>query len=135
MPPNPPKNNERIWVIDDDPADRHLTLVALQTIRPNLTFKGFASLRSALASLEDGNRPSVVFVDWTLPGEDTRTAPSKIGRYGAWTCLLTNLDCAMIPDREAFDSFGSKPYGFEALCQLLEGALQKWGDSDTPTSP
>lgn len=113
-----------VWVIDDDPADRELTLAALRKVRPDVRTKGFSSLRAAIATLEEGARPDGAFVDWTLPGEDTSTAPGRIGQYGVWTCLLTNLDCAMIPERVRFDSFGSKPYGFDALCSLLDGALE-----------
>jgi DNA-binding NtrC family response regulator len=119
---------QEIWVIDDDPADRHLTLWALESTT-SAARRGFESLRSAAAALEGGARPDIVFVDWTLPGEDTRTAPNRIGRYGAWTCLLTNLDCAMIPERTAFDAFASKPYGFDALCALLQTTVQRWEDA------
>lgn len=112
-----------IWVIDDDPADRHLTLSAPESVDGSYSSRGFPSLRSAIAALESGDRPKMVFVDWTLPGEDTRSAPDRIRRYGAWTCLLTNLDCSMIPERVEFDGFASKPYGFDALCKLLADAI------------
>lgn len=116
---------KEIWVIDDDPTDRHLTLMALDHVRPGHVSKGFPSLRAALASLAEGERPALVFVDWTLPGEDTRTAPEKIRSYGASSCLLTNLDCALIPEREEFDAYASKPYGFDALCEILQSAIER----------
>lgn len=114
-----------IWVIDDDPSDRQLTLMAINEVRPDQETKGFSSLRAALASLASGERPDLVFVDWTLPGEDTRTAPAKIRSYGAASCLLTNLDCALIPERDQFDAYASKPYGYDALCSLLDDAIKR----------
>ncbi len=114
-----------IWVIDDDPTDRELTLAALREALPARPVEGFGSAREALERLADGERPSIVFVDWTLPGEDCSSAATRIRAYGAFTCLLTNLDCALIPERTGFDAFASKPYGFEALCQILVDVVDR----------
>ncbi|MCB9694124.1 MAG: hypothetical protein H6736_20130 [Alphaproteobacteria bacterium] len=122
---------DAIWVIDDDPSDRELTLMALREVVPSRVTRGFSSLRSALATLAEGERPGLIFVDWTLPGEDTRAAPARIRAFGAKTCLLTNLDCALIAERTLFDAWASKPYGFDALCSLLRDAIQRTSEGDS----
>lgn len=61
---------KKVWIIEDNPGFRSATLRGLRAIGPERLTQAFSSCEDAIASIEEGDQPNVIFMDIGLPGMD-----------------------------------------------------------------
>jgi two-component system, LuxR family, response regulator FixJ len=116
-----------IYIVDDD-EDLRISLHRLLSLRSDLLIRSFASGDTFLAGLDDLD-PGVVLLDMNMPGSsgiDVLRALKGNSRFLA--IILTgqgNIEAATTAMKAGAFDFLEKPYEYQGLTEVMEGAFQK----------
>lgn len=102
-----------IWLVEDNPAFRKATQIALGLHPDQYTWKAFSSCEEALAELPKGPKPDVILLDVELPGMDGITG---IGKFRAIMPEVVLLILTVFEDDDKI---------FRAICAGALGYLLK----------
>ncbi len=123
-PEAPPRGDEALWVVDDDPALIELTESALTAL--GYTVRGFSSGEEALAAVDGGDTPDLFLLDVVMPGLKGPEVLAALRARGLRTPVL--YCTGMPPDGLATDErvrVLEKPFTLRALGRAVRALLER----------
>ncbi|MGV3629348.1 MAG: nitrogen regulation protein NR(I) [Betaproteobacteria bacterium] len=122
-----------VWIIDDDRSIRWVFEKALT--RENIAFKAFASVREALAALED-EVPQVVVSDIRMPGESglELLQQAKLRHPSLPVIIMTaysDLESAVTAFQGGAYEYLPKPFDVDHAVELIRRAMDESVRQDT----
>ena len=62
--------DELVYIIDDDLIQNEIHTLLFQKLYPDVTLRTFTSANEALQAIDAHEKPSIIFLDLHVPGED-----------------------------------------------------------------
>lgn len=119
-----PRGDERLWVVDDDPALVELAETALSSL--GYRVRGFESAEDALAAIDGGALPDLMLLDVMMPGMKGPELRDAMYARGHRTPVLfcTGLPPEGLP-LDARTRVLEKPFTLRALARAVRSLLER----------
>lgn len=118
---------QELMLIDDDPDDQEIFLIALEKVSDSVTCNVFSSADEALQKLiEKKVTTDIIFLDLNMPlmnGQQFLTEIKKIKELRHLPIIIfttsSNIETAKITKQLGADNFITKPDKFDELVNIL----------------
>ena len=94
-----------VFIIDDDLIQNEVTALLIDKAFPGITVKTFASCQEAIAALEKGQVPDIIFLDLHMPGENIKQLLDKHKGRNLQSSIYIMSSMPYMDDRSLFKDY------------------------------